>query len=177
MRIAHFGYVVFVLSLLSASGFSQTAQVESPSPAIAGQPSNPSPSVTEGCKRSFWGSGSPNNMDTTVAKSDMGDHVHLVISFKAPKTLPNMPAPFDLIKIYGSQEIGSAGGRKLTANLPASTFPNFHGRWNPGDCITMSVDVPKQYSDPAQGWTLTFCIGVAKGCVPSPNLLTGKRIH
>lgn len=177
VRIAHYGYIVFAWSLLGASGVSQTAQVESPSPAVAGQPSNPSPSVTEGCKRSLFGSGSPNNMDTTVARTDMGEQVHLVISFKAPKASSVVRAPFDLIKVYGSQKVGSVGGRKLTANLPASTYPYFHGKWNPGDCVTISVDVPKQYSDPVQGWTLTFCIGSTNACVPSPNLLEGKRTH
>jgi len=118
---------------------------------------------------------STNDMNSIVTKTDEGDHVQLVITFTAPKATQWNPAPFDLIKIYGSQHVGPASSRPKM--LPASTYPYLHGNWNPGNRITITLNVPKEYSDPKDGWNLTLCIGTENaGCIPSPNLLTGERV-
>lgn len=119
---------------------------------------------------------SKNDMDSVVTKADLGDHFQLSIKFTAPQASTRVPAPFTLIKVYGYQRTGPPGTRATP--LPVTTFPYFDGSWSPGDQVQITVDVPKQYSDPGEGWGLTFCVGSANGaCIPSPNLLTGKPVR
>jgi hypothetical protein len=175
MRLAALFCTVLLSSLLSPAVFPQVAT--SPTSPSTSQPApDSSPGASERYKPKLGSSPSPNDMDTVVTKSDLGDRVQLVITFKAPKASSVVHAPFDLIKVYGDQKTGPPGSRPNM--LPVSTFPYVHGNWKPGNHITITVDVPKQYSDPSQGWNLTFCIGATNGaCMPSPNLLEGKHIR
>jgi hypothetical protein len=178
-----------VASAATASTPSMEASVNGASnaPAPASSANGPEPSLAPGAPakssskperyRPMLGAApSSNDMNSVVTKTDEGDHVQLVIAFTAPQASPSMPAPFDLIKIYGYQRVGPAGNRPKM--LPADTYPYLHGNWSPGNRITITLNVPKQYSDATQGWNLTLCIGTTSaGCVPSPNLLTGERIR
>jgi hypothetical protein len=103
-------------------------------------------------------------MNITVARSDWGDHSHLQIDFIVPtdESITN----FNLIKIHGLQV---ERGRRL--DLPQGTFPSVRGNLTPGDRVTLHADLPKTFADPDKGWNLTFCIGTAQRCSPSPNLL------
>jgi hypothetical protein len=115
-------------------------------------------------------------MDTLVTRNDLGGQYRLAISFTVPPD-PHMipgPFPFNLITVYGFRRYGPNGTSRT--ELPPSTFPSTQGNWNSGDRVTISVDVPKQFSDPVQGWEVRFCVGSSKGCIPSPNLLTGSPI-
>jgi hypothetical protein len=147
-----------------------------PTPASGARPAKPASSKPERYRPMLGAVPSSNDMNSVVTKTDEGDHIQLVIAFTAPQASQSMPAPFDLIKIYGSQHVGRAGTRPKM--LPTDTYPYLHGNWNPGNRITITLNVPKQYSDATQGWNLTLCIGTTSaGCVPSPNLLTGERIR
>jgi TonB family protein len=46
------------------------------------------------------------------------------------------------------------------------------GNWVPGDRLTLpQIELAKEFADPAQGWDLRICVGAARSCFPSPNLL------
>jgi len=104
-------------------------------------------------------------MNITVAKRDLGDQYHLQVDFTVPAASKPI-AHFNLITIYGLQE---EGGRRT--DLPHNTFPSVRGNWKSGDRVTLQIDLPKKFADPARGWNLTFCVGSTEGCFPSPNLL------
>jgi hypothetical protein len=52
------------------------------------------------------------------------------------------------------------------------SYPLIHGSWQPKERVEFSVRVLKENADPSLGWNLTFCVGSATACYPSPNLLT-----
>jgi hypothetical protein len=105
-------------------------------------------------------------MNIAVVRSDSGDQYHLQVDFTIPAADKNI-AHFNLITIYGLQlEDGSR------SDLPPKMFPSVRGNWKSGDRVTLQIDMPKKFADPARGWNLTFCVGSTEGCFPSPNLLT-----
>ena len=106
-------------------------------------------------------------MNITVARRDLGDHYHVEVYFTVPTD--ESIANFNLITIYGLQ---LEGGRR--SDLPSDTFPSVRGNWKSGDQVTLQVDLPKKFADPEKGWNLTFCVGTAEKCLPSPNLLVPK---
>jgi hypothetical protein len=86
--------------------------------------------------------------------------------FDVSFVIPDEPSSsYDTITIYGMQIIG-------TQRSTEKSYPSVQGHWQPNDRVRFSVRVPKEYADPSRGWDLTFCVGSAKGCYPSPNLLT-----
>jgi hypothetical protein len=103
-------------------------------------------------------------MNITVVKSDLGDQYHLQVDFTVPTF--EAIADFNLITIYGLRE---EGGKRT--DLPHNTFPSVRGNWKSGDRVTLQIDLPKKFANPAQGWNLTFCVGTPEQCLPSPNLL------
>lgn len=109
-------------------------------------------------------------MKLTVERSEMSNQTHLKVDFTVP------PPPFSN---YSYKQI-SIYGFQLTPNgrmdLPSGTFASRVGDWQPGNQISLSLDVPSQFADPQQGWFTVFCIGSPAGCLPSPNLLAGIPI-
>jgi tetratricopeptide (TPR) repeat protein len=80
--------------------------------------------------------------------------------------IPDVPdLKFDTITIYGMQIIGNQRSHDMA-------YPSVHGSWQPREHVEFSVRVLKEYADSSLGWNLTFCVGSAAGCYPSPNLLT-----
>jgi hypothetical protein len=121
-------------------------------------------------------------MNIEVSRRDLGGLYELAVSFTVPPAPPNAVNPYltDLIKIWGGQRTFPSATVKYTPvapiPLPPSTFPDVHGSWKTGDRVNFIVEVPKQFSDPSQGWIIGFCAGTNKGCFPSPNLLMGSPI-
>ena len=100
--------------------------------------------------------------NVTVRQSDAGSYYLLEVSFAIPD-VPDLK--FDTITIYGMQIIGKQRSHD-------TAYPSVHGSWQPKEHVEFSVRVLKEYADPSLGWNLTFCVGSATGCYPSPNLLT-----
>jgi hypothetical protein len=98
----------------------------------------------------------------TVQQNDSGSQYLFNVSFVIPDD-PN--SNFDTIKIYGMQVVGAE-------RYTEKSYPSVQGHWRPNDRVEFSVRVPKVYADPSSGWNLTFCVGSATSCYPSPNLLT-----
>jgi len=115
-----------------------------------------------------------NGFNVTVSRSDYGDKYQFRVDFIAP-SLENRSLPFqsfDSIHVWGSKQ-GIAGG----IFLPEGTLPLVGGHWKPGDPVQLQFYVAKRFSDSAQGWSLSFCIGSEnKGCLPSPNLLDESEL-
>jgi tetratricopeptide (TPR) repeat protein len=105
-------------------------------------------------------------MNITVLKKVLGDQYHLQVDFTVPAAREPITR-FTLITIYGLRREGE---KRL--DLPPDTFPSVRGNWKPGDRVTLQINLPKKFADPARGWDLTFCVGGTAGCFPSPNLLT-----
>jgi hypothetical protein len=79
--------------------------------------------------------------------------------------VPDAPGhAFDTVTVYGMRIVG-------TERLNDKSYPTLHGNWNPNDTVEFSVELPKEFSDPAKGWNLTFCVGSSASCYPSSNLL------
>jgi hypothetical protein len=96
-----------------------------------------------------------------VAKSESGDDYVLKVTF----LVPNDPkTTYDLITVYGTQFVGANRSHD-------HSYPSIRGHWEPKDQVTFAVQVPKEFTDPAKGWDLTFCVGSDAGCYPSANLL------
>ncbi len=110
-------------------------------------------------------------LNVTVTRSDLGSAYLLQVDFTVPVTPNPVPYGFDLITVYGFQRHGTE-----RSDLPLGMFPSTRGSWKPGDTVTLKIDIPKQYADPAQGWDLRFCVGSTAGCLPSPNLLLGSPV-
>jgi hypothetical protein len=121
-------------------------------------------------------------MNIEVIRRDTGGLYELAVSFTIPPAPPNAANPYltDLIKISGGQRTFPSPGVPYTPvapiPLPPSTFPDVHASWKTGDRVNFTVQVPKQFSDPTQGWIINFCASTNKGCFPSPNLLMGTPI-
>lgn len=98
----------------------------------------------------------------TVQQNDSGSHYLFDVSFAIPDD-PN--SNFDTIKIYGMQIVRAE-------RYTEKSYPSVQGHWRPNDRVEFSVRVPKEYADASSGWNLTFCVGSATSCYPSPNLLT-----
>jgi hypothetical protein len=140
------------------------------------QTPNPSPESSQRYRPMLGAIPSPKDMDTIVTRTDAGDHAELAISFTAPVASSSVHRPFDVIEVYGPQLTGPAAARR--AALPAFAFPYYiHGNWNSGDRVTITIDVPKRYADPARGCVLRITIGAdGVGWFASPNLLTGTPL-
>jgi len=148
---------------IAAMGPSRASAAEKP-PGLGAQEPNSSP------LESHYILADPDRfgMNITVAKSDLGDHYHLQVYFTVPED--ESIVDVNLITIYGLQ---MQGGRR--SDLPPGTFPSVRGHWKSGDRVTLQVDLPKKFADPDKGWNLTFCVGRAESCSPSPNLLKPLR--
>lgn len=100
--------------------------------------------------------------NVTVRQSDAGNYYLLNVSF----TVPEVPdSKFDTITIYGMQIIENERSHDMN-------YPSVHGSWQPNEHVEFYVRVLKEYADPSHGWNVTFCVGSATGCYPSPNLLS-----
>jgi hypothetical protein len=107
--------------------------------------------------------------EVSVEAQDRGKEYQLQIRLVVPQ--PNQKVDgFDRITVYGFQMV-----ENTRRSLPANTFRTLPGKWLPGEQVTFTVDLPKIWSDSAQGWDLRVCIGSAVGCFPSPNLLLGLK--
>ena len=100
--------------------------------------------------------------NVTVRQADAGSYYLLDVSFVIPDVCD---LKFDTIEIYGMQIIGKQRSHNMA-------YPSVHGSWQPKEKAEFSVRVLKEYADPSLGWNLTFCVGSAARCYPSPNLLT-----
>lgn len=100
--------------------------------------------------------------NVTVRQSDGGSYYLLDVSFAIPDV---SDLRFDTIKIYGMQTIENQRSNDMS-------YPLIHGSWQPKERVEFSVRVLKENADPSLGWNLTFCVGSATACYPSPNLLT-----
>ena len=100
--------------------------------------------------------------NVTVRQSDGGSYYLLDVSFAIPDV---SDLRFDTIKIYGMQIIENQRSNDMS-------YPLIHGSWQPNEMVEFSVRVLKENADPSLGWNLTFCVGSATTCYPSPNLLT-----
>jgi hypothetical protein len=111
-------------------------------------------------------------MNLRVKRTEQNGQPHLSVDFTVPPPPdPNYP-PYTQISIYGFQV--TPGKR---TELPPDTFTSVQGNWRPGNKVMLQLDVPKQFSDPAKGWFVVFCIGSpTKGCLPTPNLLVGAAM-
>ncbi len=124
------------------------------------------------------------NLNTIVTRTPGSLEDKLVIQFELPNTLPiprglALPLTFHRILVYGSQNFPAGPGRPFPEwnPLPESTFPHVDGTWKTSDKVSITVDIPKQFSDPSQGWDIRFCVmDSSSGCDPSPNLLLGTPI-
>jgi hypothetical protein len=116
-------------------------------------------------------------LNTAVARSDLGSQYQLKVTFVAPAPLPGAPAPYDLIQIYCYQRFDP--NKPILQIVPYSTFPDIRGKWKPGESVAFTIDVPKQYSDPANGWKVRFtvCRMGARCVAASPNLLTIESVQ
>ncbi len=110
------------------------------------------------------------NLKVQVQRIDMGGQYHMRIIFTTPPVGGNVLA-YNLIQVYGYQM--KVGGR---VDVPPSVFPMIPGHWAPGDVGSFEFDLPKQMSDPSQGWNVRFELGTAAAAWPSPNLLTGSPL-
>jgi hypothetical protein len=104
-----------------------------------------------------------------VKKTDLGSDWLLHVSFIVPD-VPDFPV--NLVTVHGMQMVG-------TQRLHDKNYPSMRGNWTRNEQLEFSVRVPKECSDAAQGWDLTFCVGSAASCYPGANLLklmtdTGK---
>ncbi|MGD0840906.1 MAG: hypothetical protein ABSA32_07095 [Candidatus Acidiferrales bacterium] len=144
-----------------------------PKPAPSEPLPNPRPNVVQGTSKSQGTAQSPGDMNTVVTKTVVGDEVQLLVSFIAPAPSATVLVPFRQVEVYGFRPAPVAGG--LPRLLEPSAFPLFRGIWNPGDRVRIGVVVPKEDSDPSQGWVIRFCIGSpGTACIRSPNLLTAS---
>jgi hypothetical protein len=100
--------------------------------------------------------------NVTVRQSDEGSYYLLDVSFAIPDV---SDLRFDTIKIYGMQIIENQRSNDMS-------YPWIHGSWQPKETVEFSGRVLKENADPSLGWNLTFCVGSATACYPSPNLLT-----
>ena len=110
------------------------------------------------------------SMHILVARSDAGDHYDFTVDFQLPAKLSDLPASaamdhFDTISLYGFRMTDTE------KKSMKQRFPTQHGSWSPGDAVQLKFQLPKENSDPEQGWHMHFCAGVARQCIPSPNLL------
>ena len=96
-----------------------------------------------------------------VQQTDVGNQSLMKVSFIVPD-VPNYT--FDTIKVYGMRFLG-------TQRSDDRNYPTLHGRWKPNDPVEFSVRVPKEFTDPSEGWNLTLCVGSTQSCYPSSNLL------
>jgi hypothetical protein len=112
----------------------------------------------------------PVDMNVFVTKTYVDGQYRLDVSFAVP------PAhlQYDTISIYGYRMFGP--NKKMRENVPASTFSSLKGNWKPAQHVTLQIDVPKQFGNPADGWQVRFCAGEGERCFPSPNLLEGDPV-
>ena len=109
-------------------------------------------------------------MNIGVTRTDSGNKYHFIVDF----TMPGFPTSwsssnrFNLIEIYGFQQQANRTVESTTYKISPIT-----GNWMPGDAARIEFDVPKEYTDPSQGWILAFCLHASNevGCLPSSNLL------
>jgi hypothetical protein len=97
----------------------------------------------------------------SVEQSDVGKSYDLKVAFLVPE-VPNYT--FDLITVYGARFVGDQRSDN-------ATYLSLHGTWKHDDRVEFAVRVPKERTDPADGWNLTFCVGSSASCVPSSNVL------
>jgi hypothetical protein len=97
----------------------------------------------------------------SVQQTDEKHQSLIKVSFLVPD-VPNYT--FDTITVYGMRFVG-------TQRSEDRNYATLHGRWKPNDPVKFSVRVPKECTDPAEGWNLTFCVGSTQSCYPSSNLL------
>lgn len=97
----------------------------------------------------------------SVQQIDSGDQYLMRVSFMVPD-VPN--ETFDTIRVYGMRVVG-------TQRSDDRDYPTLHGSWKPNAPAEFSVKMPKEFTDSAKGWNLTFCIGTTASCYPSSNLL------
>lgn len=98
----------------------------------------------------------------SVRQTDVGTQYLLDVSF----LIPDVPdSDFETITVYGMRFVG-------TQRSDDKSYPTVHGHWKANDQVQFSVRVPKECADPSKGWNVTFCVGSATSCYPSPNLLT-----
>ena len=97
----------------------------------------------------------------SVQQIDEGNHSLMKVSFIVPDV---RNYTFDTITVYGMRFVG-------TQRSDDRNYPTLHGRWKPKDPVEFSVRVPREFTDPLQGWNLTFCVGSTQSCYPSSNLL------
>jgi hypothetical protein len=145
-----------------------------PSDVTVEPPSNSSVSGTSGPETPRGAVLSQKGLFAYVSKSDLGNQVQLDVTFVAPKPVPGAPAPYDRIQFYCYRRL--ANNQPVAQFLPYATCPDIHGKWEPGESAKFTVNVPKAYSDPANGWKVRFAIcKTGKACVEaSPNLLEMK---
>ena len=97
-----------------------------------------------------------------VEKNESANNYVLKVTF----VVPNDPqSTYDLISVYGTQFSGANRSHD-------HSYPSIRGHWQPNEQVTFTVQVPEEFTDPAKGWDLTFCVGSDAGCYPSANLLT-----
>jgi hypothetical protein len=103
----------------------------------------------------------------SVKQTNEGNQSLIKVSFLVPDV---QNYTFDTITVYGLRLIG-------TERSDDKNYLSLHGRWKPNDPVEFSVRVPKEFTDPSEGWNLTFCVGSTQGCYPSSNLLklTGQK--
>jgi hypothetical protein len=98
---------------------------------------------------------------TSVRRRDVGDKYLLEVSFILADV---HDTEFDTIKVYGLRMVGNERSND-------KEYPTIKGHWQPKDKVEFSVEVPKEYTDAAQGWNITFCVGTDAVCYPSTNIL------
>ncbi len=118
------------------------------------------------------------DMQTIVWRSESSDHDHFVVQFVIPQ---GSPVNGEAVPKDGYSTIGITVERLVNNSwsYEPSAEQSRHGHWKVGDTVTLEFDLPKIYSDPAQGWSVRICIVLptkTEACIPSPNLLLGAPL-
>jgi TonB family protein len=114
-------------------------------------------------------------MNIGVTRTDAGSKYHFVVNFTVPNPAISSGRlgsnPLNLITVISVYSRLTRGDHQVS--IRQDTLPLIAGDWKPGDPVRLEFDLPKEYADPSQGWSLRFCIGNKSvlECIPSSNLL------
>jgi hypothetical protein len=118
-----------------------------------------------------------NELQTVVHRGSGPNNDHFKVDFQIPPLPPPLPGQpqmtdFPQIAVTIAHQPQTLG-QYVPLQSVASPVAPILGHWRVGDKVTFEFDLPKQFTDPSQGWIVKFCVGQADNCIPSPNLLVG----
>lgn len=101
-----------------------------------------------------------------TVRSESGDHYRYQVSLTVPQAPDAVrDFSFNLISVY-AYKVDAMNQRSQDISLDP-----VHGSWKPGDHVSFSIDLPKQYvDDPKHEIYIRYCIGSVMACMPSENL-------